>query len=57
MLLPQPLMGRVRPELATDVRSWLTSMPSVPFYAVGEESIAMLLMPHYAKDVCPFYFN
>ena len=26
-LLLQPLMGRARPELATDVRSWPTSTP------------------------------
>ena len=56
-LLLQPLMGRARPELATDVRSWPTSTPYVLFYTVDEESITVLRVLHHARDVRQFGFN
>ena len=52
-LLLQPLMGRARPELSTDVRSWPTSTP----YVVGEESITVLRVLHHARDVRQFGFD
>ena len=56
-LLLQPLMGRARPELATDVRSWPTSTPYVLFYVVVEESITVLRVLHHARDVRQFGFD
>ena len=56
-LLLQPLMGRARPELAADVRSWPTSTPYVLFYTVDEESITVLRVLHHARDVRQFGFN
>ena len=43
-------MGRGRPELATDVRSWPTSTPYVLFYVVVEKSITVLRVLHHARD-------
>ena len=56
-LLLQPLMGRERPELATNVRSWPTSTRYVLFYMVGEEGITVLRVLHHARDIRQFGFN
>ena len=50
-------MGRARPELATDVRSWPTSTPYVLFYVVNEQSITVLRVLHHARDVRQFGFD
>lgn len=47
----QPLMGRVRPELAGTVRSWPTSTPYILFYCVDEEGITVVRVLHHARDV------
>ena len=50
-LLLQPLMGRARPELAEDVRSWPTSTPYILFYLADEQGITVLRVLHHARDL------
>lgn len=47
----QPKMGRTRPELGKDVRSWPTSTPYVLFYQVNDSSLTVLRVLHHARDV------
>lgn len=53
----QPLMGRVRSELATAVRSWPTSTPYIVFYVKGENSLTVLRILHHARDIRQFNFD
>ncbi|MDO8960400.1 MAG: type II toxin-antitoxin system RelE/ParE family toxin [Rhodocyclaceae bacterium] len=50
-LSTQPLMGRSRPDLAEEVRSWPTSTPYILFYLAGDEDITVLRVLHHARDV------
>ena len=52
----QPLMGRLRPELARNVRSWPTSMPNILFYVVKDPSVVVLLVLHHARDLARIAF-
>lgn len=47
----QPKMGRARPELGKDVRSWPTSTPYVLFYQVSHSSLTVLRVLHHARDI------
>ena len=47
----QPLMGRARPELAEDVRSWPTSTAYVLFYLPAGDGITVVRVLHHARDV------
>lgn len=47
----QPLMGRARPELDEDVRSWPTSSPYILFYRVSEQGVTVLRVLHHSRDV------
>lgn len=46
----QPKMGRIRPELGKDVRSWPTSTPYILFYRVDDSSLTVLRILHHARD-------
>ena len=50
-LLLQPLMGRARPELGHQVRSWPSSTPYVLFYEVDGTDLTILRVLHHARDV------
>jgi addiction module RelE/StbE family toxin len=47
----QPKMGRTRPELGKDVRSWPTSTPYVLFYQVSQSNLTVLRVLHHARDI------
>ena len=47
----QPKMGRARPELGIDVRSWPTSTPYVLFYQLDHSGLTVLRVLHHARDV------
>lgn len=51
LLAQQPLMGRERPELRAGLRSWPTSTPYILYYAPGSESLTLIRVLHYARDI------
>ncbi len=51
MLLHQPLMGKARPELAEDIRSWPSSTAYVLFYLVHKDGITIVRVLHRARDI------
>jgi addiction module RelE/StbE family toxin len=51
ILLQQPLMGRARPELGHDVRSWPTSTPYILYYEVEGGAVTILRVLHHARDI------
>src|SRR5450830_401800 len=51
ILATQPLMGRARPELAQDIRSWPTSTPYILFYVTHADGITVTRVLHHARDV------
>lgn len=55
-LSQQPKMGRIRPELGKDVRSWPTSTPYILFYRLDDSGLTVLRILHHARDVGKFLF-
>jgi len=51
LLLTQPLMGRARPELGSDVRSWPSSTLYILFYEVDDSELTVLRVLHHARDI------
>jgi plasmid stabilization system protein ParE len=51
VLLMQPLMGRARPELGSQVRSWPSATPYLLFYEVDDADLTVLRVLHHARDV------
>ena len=51
LLLMQPLMGRARPELGNQVRSWPSATPYILFYEVDGAELTVLRVLHHARDV------
>jgi len=51
ILLMQPLMGRARPELGAQVRSWPSATPYILYYEVDAAELTILRVLHHAKDV------
>ena len=47
----QPLMGRLRPELAEGVRSWPTSTRYILFYVPADDGVTVLRVLHHARDI------
>ncbi len=47
----QPLMGRLRSELAEGVRSWPTSTRYILFYVPDEDGVMVLRVLHHARDI------
>ncbi|MBU6368186.1 MAG: type II toxin-antitoxin system RelE/ParE family toxin [Limnohabitans sp.] len=47
----QPLMGRLRVELAKGVRSWPTSTRYILFYLPSVSGITVLRVLHHARDI------
>lgn len=47
----QPKMGRARPELGKEVRSWPTSTPYILFYQLSPSTLTVLRVLHHARDV------
>ncbi|WP_226406166.1 type II toxin-antitoxin system RelE/ParE family toxin [Dechloromonas denitrificans] len=50
-LLDQPLMGRERNELSSDMRSWPTSTPYILFYFPNEQGLVVARVLHHARDI------
>lgn len=50
----QAKMGRLRPELGNDVRSWPTSTAYILFYRVSDSGITVLRVLHHARDIGRF---
>lgn len=53
----QPLMGRARPDLAQEVRSWPTSTRYILFYVPTDEGITVLRVLHHARDISNITLN
>ena len=47
----QPLMGRARPELHNEVRSWPTSAAYNLYYVANDSGITVVRVLHHARDV------
>lgn len=47
----QPLMWRLRSELAEGVRSWPTSTRYILFYVPAKDSVTVLRVLHHARDI------
>jgi plasmid stabilization system protein ParE len=47
----QPLMGRLRSELAEGVRSWPTSTRYILFYVPADNGVTVLRVLHHARDI------
>jgi plasmid stabilization system protein ParE len=47
----QPLMGRLRSELADGVRSWPTSTRYILFYVPADDGVMVLRVLHHARDI------
>jgi len=47
----QPLMGRVRSELAQDIRSWPTSTRYILFYVPSDDGVKVVRILHHARDI------
>jgi len=50
-LATQPLMGRARADLGSDIRSWPTSTPYILFYMAQDHGIEVVRVLHHARDV------
>ena len=50
-LSSQPLMGRLRSELAEGVRSWPTSTRYILFYVPCDGGVTVLRVLHHARDI------
>lgn len=57
ILALQPLMGRARPELAHEVRSWPTSTRYILFYVPAEDGITVMRVLHHARDISNVLLN
>jgi plasmid stabilization system protein ParE len=51
LLAHQPLMGKERPELHSQLRSWPTSTPHIVFYIPESNGITVIRLLHHARDV------
>ena len=47
----QPLLGRARPALAQDIRTWPTSTSYTLFYVAESDGITVIRVLHHARDV------
>lgn len=53
----QPLMGRLRSELAEGVRSWPTSTRYILFYVPAKDGVTVLRVLHHARDISNVSMN
>ena len=51
VLSEQPLMGKVRPELAPEVRSLPTRTPYILFYLPQTDGLVVVRVLHHARDI------
>ncbi len=56
-LAQQPRMGRNRPDLAPQLRSWPTRTPYLLFYLLSDDGITIVRVLHHARDVLQLDFN
>ena len=52
----QPEMGRARPELADQLRSFPTKTPYIIFYLPESEGVIVIRVLHHARDIDIEYF-
>jgi toxin ParE1/3/4 len=51
LLAQQPLIGRERPDLYPDLRSWPTSTPYIIFYIAQDNGLTVVRVLHHARDI------
>lgn len=56
LLAAQPEMGRDRPELADELRSFPTSTPYIVFYVPEGDGVMVIRVLHHARDIDEEYF-
>ena len=57
LLANQPEMGRARPELADDLRSFPTRTPYIVFYIPEGGGVMVIRVLHHARDIDEEYFS
>lgn len=57
LLATQPEMGRARPELADELRSFPTRIPYIIFYLPGDDGLLVVRVLHHARDIDADYFS
>jgi plasmid stabilization system protein ParE len=57
LLATQPEMGRARPELADELRSFPTRTPYIIFYAPNQDGLLIVRVLHHARDIDADYFS
>lgn len=57
LLAAQPEMGRARPELADELRSFPTRTPYIIFYLPGDDGLLVVRVLHHARDIDADYFS
>ena len=57
LLGTQPEMGRARPELSYDLRSFPTRTPYIIFYLLDEDGLLVVRVLHHARDIDADYFS
>jgi plasmid stabilization system protein ParE len=50
-------MGRVRPELADELRSFPTRTPYIIFYVAEAKGLLIVRVLHHARDIDADYFS
>lgn len=56
LLGSQPEMGRARPELAGQLRSFPTKTPYIIFYLIDADGVVIIRVLHHARDIDSEYF-
>ncbi len=57
LLATQPEMGRARPELADELRSFPTRTPYIIFYVADAKGLLIVRVLHHARDIDADYFS
>jgi len=57
LLGSQPEMGRSRPELALELRSFPTRTPYIIFYINDADGLLIVRVLHHARDIDAEYFS
>ncbi len=57
LLTAQPEMGKARPELSNEIRSFPTRTPYIVFYMPEEDGLLVVRVLHHARDIDAEYFS
>ena len=50
-LTAYPQLGRLRAELAQDLRSWSTTTPYIVYYLPDDSSVTIIRVLHHSRDI------